>query len=783
MRQRAQRQLNKSKRVHFPARGWFAIFPLIAFLFKGYAGVTSLYIESDVGDPMENGQTFFLTTAEAEFAAHNTSEFGGIRGNGVFVWVHVPYGHQVSSDFIPPLNQVLNRGLYTNVAYYPRPDQSGLIIEDNFGISYDVTGWFEIKQIVFGSGGEVLQFWATFEQHVNGAIPGLRGEIRFNSDLAEPPVRIQAPGGLAVLPGQTISFAVTATDAGNRTVSMTASNLPAGASFVDNGNNSGVFSWMPGSDQSGTYTVTFLADNQNGGTDQFFSRLIVNVPNDDFSNALVIAAANFTNTVNISTATVATDDPGACGIPTTHTIWYSFVAPTNMPVEAMISGTTTQISMGAYLGPRGGLSLITCGHGLQANLKFDATGGQTYYLMVGSAYDDPGGLLTFTLLDLTPPPNPADRHAVHRYFPLHDGDSRNYSGNGVNLTLSVAPWNGDGVPMLFVRNSIDQSTTDYTYTETGLVMHSLTSGGYKLYIDAFDELSESLILNGGTQITRTAGSFLGHPVNITFKAAVKNAGTIAVPAGTYENCRDVTETMLISIPHGRSSKSRQHFILAPEVGVIKIFSSTHPTESIGLVSGTIDGSSVSSLAPSSAIASPRILSQPKKQTPLDGSHAEFDVIADGAGPLSFQWFKNGIVLTNGSLVSGADTSHLVLSAVDENDLGNYSVTITNQAGLINSASAPLTLKPDNIRPILTITSPRPRGQVLSSPVTIVGRASDNAAVAQILYQLNGGEWFAISGTTNWQTSVSLSPGENPFRVYAIDFAGNYSRTNSLTVLY
>jgi hypothetical protein len=337
---RAKIQLLKSKRIDSSATCWFATFLLFAFLFQGYAGVTSLYIESDVGDPMENGQTFLLTTAEAEFTAQKTSD------NGVFVWVHVPYSHQVSLLFSPPGNQLLNRGTYSNVAYYPQPGQSRLIVEDNFGISYDVTGWFEINQIVFGSGGEVLQFWATFEQHVNGAIPGLRGAIRFNSDLAEPPVRIQAPGGLAVLPGQPFSFAVTATDAGNRTVSMTASNLPAGASFVDNGNNSGVFSWIPGSDQSGTYTVTFLADNQSGGTDQFFSRLIVNVPNDDFSNALVIGAANFTNAVNISSATSATDDPGACGVPTTHTIWYSFVAPTNMPIEARILSSTNELSMG-----------------------------------------------------------------------------------------------------------------------------------------------------------------------------------------------------------------------------------------------------------------------------------------------------------------------------------------------------------------------------------------------------------------------------------------------------
>lgn len=774
---RAKIQLLKSKLSNSSATRWLTTFLVIASLFEGYAGVTSIYIESDVGDPIENGNSFSFTPVDGVFTAAKN------QGNGVSAYFNSSkYSHYLSLDFAAPSNRVITVGRYMDAAYYPyqQPDEPGLNVIDDYGFSHSVTGWFEVKQIAFGAGNEVQQFWATFEQHIDGMIPALRGEIRFNAEI---PVAVTGPGSPATIPGRTISFTVTASESENRIVSLTASNLPPGATFVDNGDNSGVFSWTPKVDQTvvypTVYPITFFADNQNGSTDRFVSQLTVNVP-DDFNDAVMIDAANFTNIVDTTYATRANDDPRACHSPV-RTVWYSFTPPKNMVIEVDVwSGYLPTLDV--YTGIRGALQPVTCDSLRFGKVMFDAVAGQTYYIMAGESSSS-SGPLTLALVDLSPPPNPADRHAVHRYFPLHNGDSRNYSGNGVNLTLSVAPWDGDGVPMLYVRNSIDQSTTDYTYTETGLVMHSLTSGGLKLYIDAFDELSEGLILNGGTQITRTTGSFLGHRVNITFKAVVKNAGTIAVPAGTYENCRDVTESMLISVPHGRSSKSHQHFVLAPEVGVIKIFSTTHPTESIGLVSGTIEGVNVSSLAAKSAVASPRILSQPKKQTPLDGSHAEFDVVADGSGPLSYQWLKNGIVLTNDSLISGVDTSHLVLSAVNENDLGNYSVTITNQAGLISSASAILTLTPDRIRPTVMITSPRPRARVVNSPVTIVGRASDNAAVAQVLYQLNGGEWSAISGTTSWQISLSLSPGENLFRVCALDFAGNYSRTNSLTVLY
>jgi hypothetical protein len=88
---------------------------------------------------------------------------------------------------------------------------------------------------------------------------------------------------------------------------------------------------------------------------------------------------------------------------------------------------------------------------------------------------------------------------------------------------------------------------------------------------------------------------------------------------------------------------------------------------------------------------PVITGQPASRTNVIGSTASFTVVALGGA--SFQWFKNGVPLTNGGQISGADTAVLSLYAVTEFNAGNYSVVISNINGQITSAAATLTLSP------------------------------------------------------------------------------------------
>ena len=97
---------------------------------------------------------------------------------------------------------------------------------------------------------------------------------------------------------------------------------------------------------------------------------------------------------------------------------------------------------------------------------------------------------------------------------------------------------------------------------------------------------------------------------------------------------------------------------------------------------------------------PAITVQPASQTVLIGQAASFTVVATGTAPLSYQWYQGG------AAISGATSSSYTTPATTV--IGNgpvYTVTVTNVAGTVTSATATLTVDP--LMPTLTFRlSPR-----------------------------------------------------------------------------
>lgn len=80
-----------------------------------------------------------------------------------------------------------------------------------------------------------------------------------------------------------------------------------------------------------------------------------------------------------------------------------------------------------------------------------------------------------------------------------------------------------------------------------------------------------------------------------------------------------------------------------------------------------------------------------------GEIAFFSVTVAGAEPLTYHWRKNGVVLSNGGHVSGANTNKLVISNADNTDAATYDVVVTNVFDSVTStpvvfslAAAPIT---------------------------------------------------------------------------------------------
>jgi len=90
-----------------------------------------------------------------------------------------------------------------------------------------------------------------------------------------------------------------------------------------------------------------------------------------------------------------------------------------------------------------------------------------------------------------------------------------------------------------------------------------------------------------------------------------------------------------------------------------------------------------------------ISKQPASQLAPLGIPASFNVVASGAGTLSFQWLKGGVALTDGGTISGSTSSNLNISMVAASDAGVYSVAVTDSNGSITSSIATLAIPPSS----------------------------------------------------------------------------------------
>lgn len=149
---------------------------------------------------------------------------------------------------------------------------------------------------------------------------------------------------------------------------------------------------------------------------------------------------------------------------------------------------------------------------------------------------------------------------------------------------------------------------------------------------------------------------------------------------------------------------------------------------------------------------PTITRQPASQTTLAGQTATFDVNAVGSYLLSYQWYRNGMAMsdlvTNGPngiiSVSGATTSTLRVTATPST-AGAYWVTVNNPYGWTTSSVA-----------FLTVQTNTPSSVQVEPPgATVAGKTI--------------GEW----STNWWRWAAALAPPGDPFT----DTTGEFANVN------
>ena len=127
-----------------------------------------------------------------------------------------------------------------------------------------------------------------------------------------------------------------------------------------------------------------------------------------------------------------------------------------------------------------------------------------------------------------------------------------------------------------------------------------------------------------------------------------------------------------------------------------------------------------------------ISTQPSSLTVTSGSAASFSGLATGTDPLTYQWRKNGYIL------SGGDTSTLFLESVGPSDAGTYDMVASNTSGSVLSSRVTLTV----LVPIVITAQPVSASVTTGSGTTLSVAATGSSPAYQ--WRKNG---INITGAT------------------------------------
>ncbi|MFM1768005.1 MAG: hypothetical protein RJA22_534 [Verrucomicrobiota bacterium] len=178
---------------------------------------------------------------------------------------------------------------------------------------------------------------------------------------------------------------------------------------------------------------------------------------------------------------------------------------------------------------------------------------------------------------------------------------------------------------------------------------------------------------------------------------------------------------------------------------------------------------------------PFTLNHPLAGFPIDGGSS--NIVVTGRPNCTWSVINTAawVNVTSGPLYTGSD---VVTYTVQPNLLGVRSATLI-VAGLpyvVGQTPADLT------RPTVGVTAPAANARVTSPALVVRGSLKDNVQIGPLAgavsVQVGTGVAQQFDGSNAWSAGVTLSvPGTNTLRVWAQDFAGNYSFTNTRTVFY
>lgn len=162
---------------------------------------------------------------------------------------------------------------------------------------------------------------------------------------------------------------------------------------------------------------------------------------------------------------------------------------------------------------------------------------------------------------------------------------------------------------------------------------------------------------------------------------------------------------------------------------------------------------------------PVITVQPSDVNVLYGGNAAFTVTATSGTTLSYQWYKNGLLILDVKL-TGETASTLILSNVSSSDEGHYYVAVKNAGGTVYSRLAELAVVP-NSAPVTTsdnYSTLEDVPLVISAPGVLANDTDGNsqtltaviATANQGSVSLNSNGAFTFTPPTNYFGNASFT---------------------------
>ncbi len=189
-------------------------------------------------------------------------------------------------------------------------------------------------------------------------------------------------------------------------------------------------------------------------------------------------------------------------------------------------------------------------------------------------------------------------------------------------------------------------------------------------------------------------------------------------------------------------------------------------------------SNAATLTVNPAVTAPSITTQPASQSVTAGLTATFTVAASGTAPLTYQWQKNGTAVSNGTA-----SSYTTPVTTTADNGSTFVVVVTNSAGNATSTAATLTVTPDTTPPTVSITSPT-SGATVSGTITVNASASDNVAVANVQFQVDGANVGAADTSSPYNFSLdttTLSNASHSLTAVATDTSGNKATSAAVAI--